>query len=72
MLIRKNYGIDIIGMQAELLMQVLQQSATKSMSPAELASNLKQLGGVLTHLLEIHREKLPEWASADQLPKVCF
>ncbi|XP_024387248.1 uncharacterized protein [Physcomitrium patens] len=55
--------------QAELLMQVLQQSATKSMSPAELASNLKQLGGVLTHLLEIHREKLPEWASADQLPK---
>lgn len=61
---------DSVGMQAEALVQVLQQSSTKSAPPAELATNLKQLGGILSHLLELHRAHLPEWTSLDQLPKV--
>lgn len=62
--------MDMVVRQAQALVQVLQQSSTKSMSSAELATNLKQLGGILTQLLEFHRAKLPEWTSLDQLPKV--
>lgn len=62
--------MDMVVRQAQALVQVLQQSSTKSMSSAELATNLKQLGGILTQLLEFHRANLPEWTSLDQLPKV--
>lgn len=70
MLVTGDDVTDTVVMQAEALVQVLQQSSTKSTSPAEFASNLKQLGGILTHLLELHRAHLPEWTSLDQLPKV--
>jgi len=70
MLLTRDDFTDMVMRQAQALVQVLQQSSTKSMSPAELATNLKQLGGILTQLLEYYREKLPEWTSLDQLPKV--
>ncbi|KAG0605000.1 hypothetical protein M758_9G024800 [Ceratodon purpureus] len=59
----------ILEEQAEALVQALQQSSTKSTSTAEFAPNLKQLGGILTQLLELHRAHLAEWTSLDQLPK---
>jgi hypothetical protein len=55
--------------QAQALVQVLQQSIANNMAPAEIAANLKLLGGILTQLLEFHRDRLPEWTSLDQLPK---
>lgn len=65
-----NHVIFMVVRQAQALVQVLQQSIATNMAPAEIAANLKQLGGILTQLLEFHRDRLPEWTSLDQLPKV--
>jgi hypothetical protein len=57
-------------MQAEIAVQMLRQAAQLNKPPAEIAAFAKQLGGILSQLVDLHRLKFSGWTSADQLSKV--